>query len=256
MGLAAGPGGQGSRSHAAPVDDPPSRRPSPVGPPTSDAPRSDRDRARRRAGPRRGGDRAGLPALDRPCCGAGAGIDVVVIVAADCCRDDTAARARATPMARSRVVVVEGTWRGPGAARAAAVTAGLTAGGCDAATTWIASTDADCVVAEDWLVAQLRQAAAGCDAVAGIVRLDPAAPPRLRAEFAAAYADLGQRRTATCTPPTSACGPAPTCPSGGGRRTQWSARTTTCGVDWMPPATRWRTPSTSSSPPRRAPTVA
>ena len=85
-------------------------------------------------------------------------------------------------------MVVEGTWRGAGAARAAGVTAGLAACAVAPAAVWLASTDADCVVAEDWLARQLAHAAAGHAAIAGIVRLDPCAPARLRAEFAASYA--------------------------------------------------------------------
>ena len=67
------------------------------------------------------------------------------------------------------------------------------------------------------------------DATAGIVRLDPAAPARLRAEFAAVLRRRRAARTATSTPPTSASGRAPTSPSTAGRRMPWSARTTTCG---------------------------
>jgi glycosyltransferase involved in cell wall biosynthesis len=135
--------------------------------------------------------RACLRSIDRAAT-AVPGIDVVIVVAADCCRDDTARVAAATLSARARtVVVVEGSWRGPGAARRAAVSAGLASCATPAEAVWLASTDADCVVDDDWLVAQLAHAAGGSDAVAGVVRLDPTAPARLRAEFAAAYAVAG-----------------------------------------------------------------
>ena len=83
--------------------------------------------------------------------------------------------------------MVEGSWRGPGAARAAAVDAGLASCATPPEAVWLASTDADCVVDDDWLVTQLAHAAAGRDAVAGVVRLDPSGPARLLAEFAATY---------------------------------------------------------------------
>ena len=118
-------------------------------------------------------------------------VDVLAVVAADCCRDGTAERARSTPTAHTRIIAIEGTWRGPGAARAAAVTAGLATCGRDVADVWIASTDADCVVDDDWLAAQLRHASEGSDATAGIVRLEATAPARLRAEFTATYAVSG-----------------------------------------------------------------
>ena len=114
-------------------------------------------------------------------------VAVLVVVAADCCRDETARVAGATLSAHSEIVVVEGCFRGPGAARAAAVTAGLASCATAPEAVWLASTDADCVVDDDWLMLQLAHAAAGSDAVAGVVRLDPSAPSRLLAEFAAAY---------------------------------------------------------------------
>jgi hypothetical protein len=131
-----------------------------------------------------------LRSIDRAAA-AVAGIRVVTVVAADRCHDATAACAAATPTGYMAVVVAEGSWRGPGAARAAAVAAALAHVPDDPGATWIASTDADCVVADDWLQMQLAHADAGCDATAGIVRLDLAAPAWLRAEFAAAYGVTG-----------------------------------------------------------------
>ena len=130
--------------------------------------------------------RACLRSLDRAAMHV-PGVAVLIVVAADCCRDETARVARATLSAHSAIVVVEGSWRGPGAARAAAVAAGLASCATGPDAVWLASTDADCVVDDDWLVIQLAHAAAGSDAVAGVVRLDPSAPSRLLAEFAAVY---------------------------------------------------------------------
>lgn len=122
------------------------------------------------------------------------GVEVLIVVAADTCHDETVVLARGCPLRHARrVIVVEGAWRGVGAARAAAAAAGLALVGPRVAGVWLASTDADCAVDVDWLTAQLAHANAGGDAVAGIVRLDDAAPTRLRGEFAAAYAVAGAR---------------------------------------------------------------
>jgi glycosyltransferase involved in cell wall biosynthesis len=109
-----------------------------------------------------------------------------VVVAADSCRDATAARAHAVPTTAVDVAVVEGAWRSPSAARAAAVRHALT--GLDSATTWLAHTDADCVVGGDWLVRHLAHARRGLDALAGTVVLDASTPSDLRKRFTAAYA--------------------------------------------------------------------
>jgi len=108
-----------------------------------------------------------------------------VVVAADCCRDDTAARARATVTTAVDVVVLEGRWRGPSAARAAAVRHALA--GRDPATTWLAHTDADCLVGAGWLAGHLVHARGGFDAIAGTVLLDASAPADLVTRFEAAY---------------------------------------------------------------------
>lgn len=101
-------------------------------------------------------------------------VPVVVVVAADSCADDTAAVARAVDCRHATVLVVEGTWGRAGAARAAAVLAAGPEVG--AAPFWLANTDADCVVPEGWLAAQLGLSA-DHHAVAGIVDLDADATP-------------------------------------------------------------------------------
>lgn len=116
-------------------------------------------------------------------------VPVVVVVAADGCRDDTAAIARATLMGHATLLVVEGQWHSAGGARAAAVDAALgRLAKHELASVWIANTDADCVVPAHWLRQHLRAANDGVDAVAGVVTLDPTATPELLlARFAATY---------------------------------------------------------------------
>jgi glycosyltransferase involved in cell wall biosynthesis len=110
-----------------------------------------------------------------------------VVVAADCCRDATAARARAAAASAKDIdiTVLEGSWRGPSAARAVGVRHALARS--EPAATWLAHTDADCVVGPRWLAGHLGHARAGWDAIAGTVVLDASAPIELRERFAAAY---------------------------------------------------------------------
>jgi len=113
-------------------------------------------------------------------------VPVAVVIAADTCHDETAGLALATPTSTITVRVAEGRWRGAGRARAAAVEVAMT--GADPARTWIANTDADCVVPSGWLQRQLRHAQSGAHAVAGIVTLDRAmTPAHLMAQFTATY---------------------------------------------------------------------
>jgi glycosyltransferase involved in cell wall biosynthesis len=114
-------------------------------------------------------------------------IRTLVVVAADRCRDSTVAVARRTPMTNAELRVIEGRWFGASAARAAAVGAGLGRDGIAESSTWLANTDADCTVPAGWLAAQLRHAATGADAVAGVVALDATASHQLRAAFAERY---------------------------------------------------------------------
>ncbi len=101
------------------------------------------------------------------------GVQVVVVLAADRCTDRTVPRASSTILRAARQLVIPGRWGSAGGARAAAIRrgrealSGLTAG----SQIWIATTDADTVVPTEWLVRQLEHAAAGADAVAGIIEL-------------------------------------------------------------------------------------
>ncbi len=114
--------------------------------------------------------------------------DPLVVVVADDCRDATAATARAAlgPTA----VVVECDHCSVGRARAAGAAAALArTGRHPLGRTWLATTDADTVVAPDWLLSQLACADRGAAAVAGIVRVDgfgelaPGVGPRWQAAY-------------------------------------------------------------------------
>ncbi|WP_306208799.1 glycosyltransferase [Actinoplanes sp. RD1] len=85
-----------------------------------------------------------------------------IIVVADACRDDTAARAAA-----AGATVVEGSFRNVGQARAAGVAHALRHG---PAGLWIACTDADTRVPAHWLDWQLSHA--GADVLVGTVEVD------------------------------------------------------------------------------------
>lgn len=99
-------------------------------------------------------------------------VDVTIVVAADRCRDGTVDQLERFQPQHAYVNAIAGRWRGVGAVRAAAIAA--YAPGAD---TWIANTDADCVVPENWLQRQLVHAADGIDLVAGAVDLEPAGTP-------------------------------------------------------------------------------
>ena len=107
-----------------------------------------------------------------------------VVLVDDGSTDGTAEIARATlPAGLGSVLSVD---RGNvGAARAAGVGHLLNARGATA--TWIACTDADTIVPEDWIAAQLAHATAGVDAVAGLVDVDCGLRRPLRHAFATEY---------------------------------------------------------------------
>jgi glycosyltransferase involved in cell wall biosynthesis len=113
------------------------------------------------------------------------GIAVHLVVVADSCHDRTGEHAR---QAGAAVVTVHA--RRVGAARAAGMRAVLRRT-CHANPlgTWLATTDADTVVAPDWLARQLHHANRGWDAVAGTVAVTDWSehPPHTQAMFAARY---------------------------------------------------------------------
>ncbi|WP_344223665.1 glycosyltransferase family A protein [Kocuria atrinae] len=105
---------------------------------------------------------------------------VDVILAADSCTDRTVAATReawAAPSSRgleqwADLTVLEGDWASAGGARQAAANHALRLGA-----DWIASTDADTAVPQNWLSYQVERSLAGVDAVLGTVEPDPADCP-------------------------------------------------------------------------------
>ncbi len=100
-----------------------------------------------------------------------------VLLVLDACTDDTARRAHEASAAhpRLRLLMLPGPGRGVGAARRAGMELAhdrLEAVGASDGV--LASTDADTVVASDWLANQLDAVAGGAQAVGGRIRLDPA----------------------------------------------------------------------------------
>ena len=104
--------------------------------------------------------RAGLPG----------GVTADVVVAVDRSWDGTARIAAQLLRGFGQVVEVDAGC--VGVARAAAAEAALTRYGGNLRDCWLANTDADCVVPENWLLEQLVLAEAGVEAVTGIVDVD------------------------------------------------------------------------------------
>ncbi|MGW6173662.1 glycosyltransferase [Arthrobacter sp. NPDC055138] len=111
------------------------------------------------------------------------GVQLVVVL--DRCTDQSAKIAGHAGRADGRITVLAGDFGSVGAARAAGVSAALDADGCHtpAEQTWLACTDADTLVPDDWLTSFALLANAGADAVAGTVEPETAslAPGLLRA---------------------------------------------------------------------------
>jgi len=111
------------------------------------------------------------------------GEQVMVVVVADSCSDSTAGIALALG-----AIAVAVNFRNVGQARAAGAAVALAAGA-----RWLAFTDADTVVAPDWLAAQLRQQA---EVVCGTVAVDDWHDygERMRSHYARSYADRDGHR--------------------------------------------------------------
>jgi glycosyltransferase involved in cell wall biosynthesis len=111
------------------------------------------------------------------------GVKLVVVL--DRCTDQSAKIAAHAARADGRITVLAGDFGSVGAARAAGVSAALEADGHNIAAeqTWLACTDADTLVPENWLTSFALLANAGADAVAGTVEPETSglAPGLLRA---------------------------------------------------------------------------
>ncbi|WP_324778406.1 glycosyltransferase [Arthrobacter sp. PGP41] len=105
-------------------------------------------------------------------------IGVRVLVVLDSCTDGSAAIASAFTARNSCFSVLPVAFRSVGRSRRAGswqVLGALSDGRSEAAAgLWLANTDADSVVPDNWLVGHLELAAAGADAVLGSVEVDPA----------------------------------------------------------------------------------
>jgi len=119
-----------------------------------------------------------------------------LIVVLDACEDGTAAGVEAARGRHPELVVhtLTGPGEGAGPARAAGMDVGcarLEAAGAERGL--LASTDADTLVASDWLASQLAMLATGAEAVGGEIELDPgeaaALPPRVLLGRAAELVD-------------------------------------------------------------------
>jgi len=110
-----------------------------------------------------------------------AALDRRIVVVADRCADDTAEVA-ARALARGPAgAIARVDFASAGRARAEGVATALAFWrAADPATTWLANTDADTWVPADWIARQLRTAADGYAAVAGIVDVDSFAGHRHR----------------------------------------------------------------------------
>lgn len=100
-----------------------------------------------------------------------AGVEQWVVVVADLCVDRTVDRARRALGSAGEVIEI--TARSAGAARRAGVARVLEHWkDRDPSKVWLANTDADTQVGDDWIAVQLGFADEGVTAVAGIVQLD------------------------------------------------------------------------------------
>jgi glycosyltransferase involved in cell wall biosynthesis len=105
------------------------------------------------------------------------------VVVADCCTDETVAIARRALHGKGKVL--ECALHSPGSARRIGVRAVLEHfSGLDPGRIWLANTDADTYVPDNWLSTHLALADTNASAIAGIVELDP---DELRPEVARLY---------------------------------------------------------------------
>lgn len=105
-------------------------------------------------------------------------IDVTVLVTLDSCTDGSAAVAARLAAMDSRISVLQVSFRSVGRSRRAGIRAALQASSGNglpyaSPQLWLANTDADSCVPENWLLRQMELADRGADAVLGTVEPDP-----------------------------------------------------------------------------------
>lgn len=102
--------------------------------------------------------------------------DVAIVVVLDACTDGSGAVAARFAAADRRITLLPVGFRSVGRSRRAGITL-LLAGGlpdrAGAGRVWLANTDADSCVPENWLLGQVELADRGADAVLGTVEPDP-----------------------------------------------------------------------------------
>ncbi len=105
------------------------------------------------------------------------GIQVLCVLVLDACTDDSQRAADAVVAGDARFASIDSHFRSVGAARQLGVSEGLlrlrASSALPSASTWVASTDADSVVPEHWLLTQVQMAQDGADAVLGTVEPEP-----------------------------------------------------------------------------------
>lgn len=117
---------------------------------------------------------------------ANAGVDHWIVVVADACTDHTVELARS--VLKNSGEVVEVKLQSAGAARREGVARVLRHWqNRSAARIWLANTDADSYVSDDWIAVQLKFADQGVTAVAGVVRLDASGSAAAHAAYKATY---------------------------------------------------------------------
>ena len=102
------------------------------------------------------------------------GVRVTVTVVLDSCTDRSAEITAAYVLSDARFAAVDVRLRSTGSSRAAGARAALACADPEASRMWLANTDADSSVPENWLLRQVELADAGADAVLGSVEPDPA----------------------------------------------------------------------------------
>ena len=129
-----------------------------------------------------------IAAIDRARRALGPHITSSCVVVADSCADRTVDVVMASTSTTLLTELVAVQVRNVGAARGVGTRVALEGANRPLRSVWLANTDADTIVPDDWLTAQVHLANAGAEAVAGVVTLPPdETDTALLARFQAAY---------------------------------------------------------------------